>query len=87
MGAVVTRRTDIDATALLFQRRRDAQHAHLNVECPRCHNDRTFTPFVAPDPQGRAQARAEAQAKDWLQSHPCQNTTYAHIRPVTRRAA
>lgn len=66
--------------------KRDAPHARRDVECKLCPATRTFFAFVAPDPAERAQYRVDVMAMDWLHSHPCQISVYAHPRPVKKAA-
>ena len=60
-----------DTIGGLGHRRERDGHNRRAIQCPRCKAERVFHVFVAPDPRGAGQRRAERDAQAWISCHPC----------------
>ena len=63
---------------------RGPAHAYALGQCKRCKQELPFRPFVAPDPQGTGQKRAEQMARSWEATHPCAGTNGGIATKLTR---
>ena len=83
----MTKRDPQSPAAVLYSDRtmlRGPAHATATGQCKRCKQERPFYVFVAPDPHGVAQWRADDSARTWEATHPCAGTNGGIATKLTR---